>query len=68
MGGLFIIRPLIQSYLSGIPSLGLDLGFYRLILWPLSWEFVAICFVFTTLFGMIISTASTLLATQKYIK
>lgn len=68
MGGLFLFRSLIQSYLSGIPSLAIDLGFYRLILWPLSWEFFGVCLLFTTLFGIIISTTSTLLATQKYIK
>lgn len=68
MGGLFALRPLIQSFLSGVPDVGIDFGFYRLIIWPLSWAFVAVAFAFTALFGLVISTASTLLATQKYIK
>lgn len=68
MGGLFIMQPAIRSYLSGVPQLAIDLGFYQLPIWPLSWIFVAVTLGFTTLFGIVISTVSTLLATQKYIK
>lgn len=68
LGSLFLLRSVIQSYLSGISDLGIDFGFYRLVIWPLSLEFVGVCLIFTTLFGIVISTASTLLATQKYIK
>lgn len=68
MGLFFLLQPYLQSYLSGITNLGVDLGFYFLKIWPLNLEFAAASFLFTAFFGMAISTVSTLLATQKYIK
>ena len=58
----------LQTYLSGIGNLSIDLGFYTLTIWPLSYWFVGASFVFTAFIGVAISTVSTLLATQKYIK
>ncbi|OGK62018.1 hypothetical protein A2334_04060 [Candidatus Roizmanbacteria bacterium RIFOXYB2_FULL_38_10] len=64
----FVVRPYLQSYLSGVSNLSIDFGFYNLVIWPLTLEFTAASFLITTLFGVFISIASTLLATQKYIK
>lgn len=68
MGAFFLLQPFLQSYLSGITNLGIDLGFYFLTVWPISLEFAAAAFLFTSFFGITISTVSTLLATDKYIK
>lgn len=68
MGLFFLVRPFLQSYLSGIISLGIDFGFYNLTIWPLTLEFAALAFLFTSFFGIAISILSTHLATQKYIR
>jgi cell division transport system permease protein len=63
-----ILRPFLSVYLSGVTNLGIDLGFYFLTVWPITLEFAAAAFLFTAFFGIAISTVSTHLATQKYIK
>lgn len=68
MGVFFLSKYYLQSYLSGVTNLSVDLGFYTLSIWPVTLEFAGIAFAFTAFFGIAISTVSTLLATQKYIK
>ncbi len=68
MGVFYLSRYYLQSYLSGVTNLSIDLGFYTLSIWPVTLEFAGLAFAFTAFFGIAISTASTLLATQKYIK
>ncbi len=63
-----VLRPFLSVYLSGVTNLGIDLGFYFLTVWPITLEFAAAAFLFTAFFGIAISTVSTHLATQKYIK
>lgn len=64
----FVLQTYLQSYLSGVGNLSVDLGFYTLNIWPITPLFAGIAFLFTALIGIAISTISTLLATQKYIK
>lgn len=64
----FVTLPYVQSYLTGVKLLNVDLGFYTLQIWPFNLIFGAVAFLFISLFGIIISTIATLLATKKYIR
>jgi len=68
MAVFYLSRYYLQSYLSGVTGLSIDLGFYTLSIWPMTLEFAGLIFALTAFFGISISTVSTLLATQKYIK
>jgi cell division transport system permease protein len=58
----------LQSYFKGIDTLSVDVFNYHLNIWPLNYVFFAIVFVSITLFGMIISSVASYIATNKYLK
>ncbi|PIU37129.1 hypothetical protein CO005_01875 [Candidatus Roizmanbacteria bacterium CG_4_8_14_3_um_filter_34_9] len=58
----------LQSYFKGITVLSVDVFNYPLNIWPLNYVFFAIVFVSITLFGMIISSVASYIATNKYLK
>lgn len=60
--------PFLQSYLKGITTLSINLFNYSLTIWPLNYIFFAIIFVSTTLFGAIIASVASYIATNKYLK
>ncbi|PJA18726.1 MAG: hypothetical protein COX62_08290 [Deltaproteobacteria bacterium CG_4_10_14_0_2_um_filter_43_8] len=64
----FLTLPSVESYLAGVKLLSIDFGFYILPIWPFNMIFGIIAFLFVSLFGIIISTIATLLATKKYIR
>ncbi|MDH7476694.1 MAG: permease-like cell division protein FtsX [Microgenomates group bacterium] len=65
---IFYLNPFMNSYLKGINSLVLNFEFYKLVVWPINWQFLLIIFSLTTFFGIIISIAASLIAIEKYIK
>jgi cell division transport system permease protein len=65
-GALAYFNPALGSYLKGIPSLTLNLGFYQLPVWPLNLIFIAVTFSLSAFFGIGIALLSTYLATNKY--
>ncbi len=68
-GILLYLNPFISSYIRGISNLSINfLDVYQLSVWPLNPTFLGILFTIVALFGIIISTIASLLATQKYIK
>ena len=58
----------LQSYFKGITVLSVNVFNYPLNIWPLNYVFFAIVFVSITLFGMIISSVASYIATNKYQK
>ncbi len=60
--------PFLQSYLKGVGSLSVDLWNYPLVVWPFNYIFFAIVFVSTLVFGAIIATVASYIATNKYLK
>lgn len=69
LGIVFYFNPFINSYIRGINNLTLNFfDLYTLPVWPLNPTFLAILFGTIALFGIIISSVASLLATQKYIK
>jgi len=68
IGSFFYFQPFLNSYMKGINNLVVDLNFFKLSIWPISWVFLSVVLGLTTLFGVIISTISTLLATKKYLR
>jgi len=58
----------LQSYFKGITVLSVNVFNYPLNIWPLNYVFFAIVFVSITLFGMIISSVASYIATNKYLK
>jgi cell division transport system permease protein len=67
-GILFYLSTFMSSYLKGINNLVLDFGFYKLIVWPINLEFMAVIFSLTAIFGISLSIIASLFATKKYIK
>ncbi len=65
---LFYFNPFLNSYLRGINNLMINLDFHQIIVWPINILFLSILFLLIFLFGIIIATTTTFLATQKYIK
>jgi len=66
-GILFLIYPSMQGYLRGIQSLFVDLGPYKLVVWPLSIVYAGGLYILLTLFGMGIAGFATYFATRKYL-
>lgn len=67
-GTFFALKPFLSSYLRGIP----DLSFYglnhlQLFVWPPSLAFIALSYVLTVAFGIIIGLLGNYFATSKYI-
>jgi len=61
-------NPFLQSYLKGITTLSVDVFNYQLIIWPLNYIFFTIVFISTLIFGAIIASAASYIATNKYLK
>ena len=61
-------NPFLQSYLRGISSLSVDVFSYKLIIWPFNYIFFAIVFVSSSIFGAVIATVASYIATNKYLK
>lgn len=66
-GILFLMYPSMQGYLRGIQSLFVDLGQYKLVVWPLSIVYAGGLYILLTLFGMGIAGLATYFATRKYL-
>lgn len=58
----------LQSYFKEIATLSVDVFNYPLTIWPLNYVFFAIVFISISLFGMIISSVASYIATNKYLK
>jgi len=67
-GGIFFfLYPSIRGYLSGVQSLFVDLGPYKLTVWPISIEYAGGLYILLTGFGMCIAGLATYFATHKYL-
>jgi cell division transport system permease protein len=71
--GIFAVLALyfsifLQSYLKGVGSLSVDLLNYQLVVWPFNYIFFTIVFVSTLVFGAIIATIASYIATNKYLE
>lgn len=58
----------LQSYLRGVMALSVDIFNYQLNIWPLNYVFFIIIFASISLFGAIISSVASYIATNKYLK
>lgn len=58
----------LQSYFRGITTLSVDIFNYPLIIWPLNYIFFAIVFVSISVFGAVIASVASYIATNKYLK
>jgi len=61
-------HPFLQSYLKGITTLSIDVSNYSLVIWPLNYVFFAIVFISISLFGAVISSVASYIATNKYLR
>ena len=61
-------NPFLQSYFKGITALSVDVFNYSLVIWPLNYIFFAIVFVSISLFGVVIASVASYIATNKYLK
>lgn len=58
----------LQSYFRGIATLSVDVFNYSLVIWPLNYIFFAIVFVSISVFGAVIASVASYIATNKYLK
>ena len=68
IGGLFYFQPFLSSYMKGVSNLVVDFNFYKLTVWPINYILLGVILGVAILFGIAISTISSLLATRKYLK
>jgi len=61
-------NPFLQSYFKGITDLSVDVFNYNLTIWPLNYIFFSIIFVSISLFGAVISSVASYIATNKYLR
>lgn len=61
-------NPFLQSYLKGVTKLSVDVFNYPLTIWPLNYVFFIIVFISISLFGAIIASVASYIATNKYLK
>ncbi len=61
-------NPFLQSYLKGISSLSVNMFNYQLIIWPFNYIFFTIVFVSSSVFGAVIASVASYIATNKYLK
>ncbi|MDO8741818.1 MAG: permease-like cell division protein FtsX, partial [Candidatus Roizmanbacteria bacterium] len=61
-------NPFLQSYLKGIGSLSVDIFNYQLTIWPLNYIFFTVVFVSSSVFGAVIATVASYIATNKYLR
>ncbi len=71
--GIFVLlvlylNPFLVSYLKGIPSLSINIINYPLTIWPLNYIFFTIVFVLTSIFGAVIASVASYIATNKYLR
>ena len=64
----FYFNPFLQSYLKGISSLSVNVFNYQLVIWPFNYIFFTIVFVSSSVFGAVIATVASYIATNKYLK
>jgi cell division transport system permease protein len=62
------LNPFLSSYLKGIPALETKIFNFSLNVWPINLLFLVVVFILSSLFGILISILSSLLATRKYLK
>jgi len=62
------LRPFLASYLKGVTSLSVNIFNYPLTVWPLNPLFFGIVFVSSLIFGAVIATVASYIATNKYLK
>ncbi len=58
----------LQSYFKGITTLSVDIFNYQLTIWPLNYIFFMIVFVSISIFGAVIASVASYIATNKYLK
>jgi cell division transport system permease protein len=58
----------LQSYFRGVAILSVDVFGYQMVIWPLNIIFFAVVFVSISLFGAIIASVASYIATNKYLK
>ncbi|MDO9028112.1 MAG: permease-like cell division protein FtsX [Candidatus Roizmanbacteria bacterium] len=61
-------NPFLQSYLRGVTSLSVNIFNYPLTVWPLNPLFFGIVFTSSLIFGAIIASLASYIATNKYLK
>ena len=61
-------NPFLQSYLKGIVSLSVDVFNYKFVIWPLNYIFFIVVFAFSSIFGVVIASVASYIATNKYLK
>ncbi|KKP60990.1 MAG: Cell division protein [Candidatus Roizmanbacteria bacterium GW2011_GWA2_34_18] len=61
-------NPFLQSYLKQVTTLSVDVYNYQLVIWPLNYVFFTIVFVSISIFGAIISSVASYIATNKYLR
>jgi cell division transport system permease protein len=62
------LDPFLQSYLKGVPSLSISIFNYPLTVWPLNSIFFVIVFASSLIFGAVIASLASYIATNKYLK
>ncbi|MEK7634198.1 MAG: permease-like cell division protein FtsX [Patescibacteria group bacterium] len=70
--GIFVLlvlylNPFLASYFKSISSLSVNVFNYPLIIWPLNYIFFTIVFVFSSVFGAVIASVASYIATNKYL-
>jgi len=65
---VFYFSPFLQSYFKGIATLSVDMFSYKMVIWPLNYIFFTTIFASISLFGAIIATVASYIATNKYLK
>lgn len=65
---ILYFNPFLQSYFKGIITLSVDVFNYRLVIWPLNYIFFTIVFVSISIFGAVIASVASYIATNKYLK
>lgn len=67
-GMLYYLSPFLKNYFRGIPNLVLTTDFFKLTIWPININYLAITYFLSFSFAVGLAVFSTLLATQKYLK
>lgn len=62
------LNPFLQSYLKGVPSLSVGIFNFPLTVWPLNYLFFGIVFASSLIFGGVIASVASYIATNKYLK
>lgn len=65
---VFYFNPFLKSYLKGIASLSVNMFNYQLVIWPFNYSFFAIVFISSSVFGAVIASVASYIATNKYLR